>query len=268
MDAVCREPHSPPVQQLTADGGFLVDNYGSAMGRGQGEVDGGNANKRQTGTLVAPLFGEQLKAALATLRSTGAASGWSAPFIEHMVQAAGSHTQQTQISQPTPHKLRGKLIIPGAVISDGSKGIKGAYKTWWPNVPQYGDYAHVYFLFAEGRFLEKSHPKFEHILTKIIPEMQRCQTTGAWEVMCACLEREWKNDRALMECHLRLFARAHPNPWYIGIAEVGGAMPSQNTHEVCSARCVVQYTGIVHPTSSLTGPAPLAHTPPQPDYCC
>jgi len=263
VDGLCREPPSPAVQQPTADGGFLVDNYSSAMGRGQGAVDGKKPNKRKPGMLVAP-FGKQLNAALATLRSVGAASGWSAPFIEHMVQAAGSHMEQTQVSQPEPHKLKGKLIMPGAVISDGSKGIKAAYKHWWPNVPQYGDYAHVYFLFAEGRFLDKRHPKFEHVLTTIIPEMHRCQTRGAWEVMSECLEREWKNDRALMECHQRLFARDHANPWYIGIAEVGGAMPSQNAQEVCSAWYVVQYTGIV----STQPPVSPTHPPAQPDNCC
>ena len=268
IEMVGREPHSLHVQKLqhpnpslvadnqaqqptcarkvTGTGGFLVSHYAGVTREGHGS---GN-KKRRAGPLCAQ-FGEQLKE---DVRSLAAGSGWPMSFTEHMVEAAVLYNQQAEKSEP--QLMFPQLIIPGAVISDGSKGIKAAFKHWWPKVPQYGDYAHIYFLFAEGRFLEKSHPRFEHVQTEVIPQMHTCQTRGAWNVLSEQLARDWRSDPALMQCHHRLFARDHANPWYIGIAEVGGAMPSQNAQEVCSEPCQPGSTLCTHCTLlSLTCPS-------------
>ena len=224
-DMVSGAPRSLHMQELPgASRGFLASNHASTD---SSSVEGhGPVKKRRIGPLAAA-FGRELHGVVDSLRRVGAESGLDPSFTAHIVRAASTYSEQNESSWWP------QLIMPGAVISDGSKGIKSAFKHWWPSVPQYGDYAHIYFLFAEGRYLEKSHPRFDYVLTEIIPEMHTCQTSGAWKVLSEFLAKTWKSDRALMKIHGRLFACEHPNPWYIGTAEVGGAMPSQNEIEVC-----------------------------------
>ena len=224
-DMVSGAPRSLHMQELPgASRGFLASNHASTD---SSSVEGhGPVKKRRIGPLAAA-FGRDLQGVVDSLRRVGAESGLDPSFTAHIVRAASTYSEQNESSWWP------QLIMPGAVISDGSRGIKSAFKHWWPSVPQYGDYAHIYFLFAEGRYLEKSHPRFDYVLTEIIPEMHTCQTSGAWNVLSEFLAKTWKSDRALMKIHGQLFACEHPNPWYIGTAEVGGAMPSQNEIEVC-----------------------------------
>jgi hypothetical protein len=218
-------------------GQFMTSHYGNQMS-GTGQLTAlqsrDTSARRRVQPTLATAFAKELHQEEATLRGAGAASGWGKAYTEHMVKAATDYLnkdRRLKESQMTeqwyPH-----LLTPGALISDGGQGIRGAFKFWWPNVPQYGDYAHIYFLFAEGRYLAKNHPMFERILKEIIPEMHTCHTRGAWNMMRNFLAREWMHDKVLLAVHGRLFG-PDVNPWFIGIAKVGGCVPSQQVHEVC-----------------------------------
>lgn len=173
------------------------------------------------------------------MRQLGAESGWHPSVTEELVHTLTSFENITK-DQPLvareprttcwwPH-----LVVPGALVSDGSQGIKSAFSYWWAGVPQYGDYAHVYFLFAEGRYLPKSHALFEYVLKEVVPQMHMCQTHGMWALLSNLLAQEWQGDMSLMDTHKRLFDPDHPHPWYIGVAKVGGVTVSQNVQEVRS----------------------------------
>lgn len=234
-------------QQLTTE--FLTDHTRIAQGafhnRGQQCTNLGTMQQPQHGgggggTETATLFGGQLRVAVEKMRQLGAQSGWHHSVTEELVHTLTSFTsaakdQPIVVHQPHTSCWWPHLITPGAVVTDGSQGIKSAFSYWWEGVPQYGDYAHVYFLFAEGRYLPKSHPLFEHVHKEVIPQMHTCQTCGAWVLLSNLLAQEWQSDALLMDMHQRLFHPDHPNPWYIGVAKVGGVTVSNNVQEVrCS----------------------------------
>ena len=208
-----------------------------AVSRSVGGTRGGMEAKRRVQGVqptLAIAFAEGLREEVDTLRQVGAAKGWGEEYTEFMITNASAWLEKDRrlkeawaTEQWFPH-----LLTPGAVVSDGGQGIRGAFNYWWPNVQQYGDYAHIYFLFAEGRYLAKNHVLYEWIKKEVIPEMHTCQTKGAWDVMRQFLARQWKTDPVLMGVHARLFGR-DVNPWFIGICLIAGCIPSQNCHEVC-----------------------------------
>lgn len=124
------------------------------------------------------------------------------------------------------------LLIPGAGISDGAKGIMAAFSEWLPGMPKANDYAHISWKHSQGRFLGKDHPRYGEV-AEVIYEMHHCPTVGAWDVLCTCLrEHVWKQDPAMLSMFQQLFV-APNNKWHLGVLLVGGVIPSQNVHEVC-----------------------------------
>lgn len=188
---------------------------------------------------LAITFGQQVQEEVDELKDFCVGRGSGQNYTDFMVANATAYMAKDKEVMESSKRgsLWPPLLQPGACISDGGKGITGAFTEWWPSVQQYGDYAHIYFHMAEGRYLAKNHDWFEWVLKEVIPQMHTCPTTGAWDMLREHLAGQWRNDSALMAVHTRLFGSA-VNPWYIGISEVGGVTPSNQEQEVCGGPCV------------------------------
>ena len=124
------------------------------------------------------------------------------------------------------------LLVPGAGVSDGGKGITAAFKEWFPKMVRLGDYAHNTWKHSQGRFLDKRHRRFEEV-TEVLHEMHHCHTVGMYNVMCDCLVYMWRHDAALGAMYKQLFM-APNNRWHLGCCTtLGGITPCQNEQEVC-----------------------------------